>query len=99
MDRPLNEEEIGRNISNLQLSWNIINNQKLEYEFRFPTFDEALIFVNKIAEVSRNENHYPDICIFYNKVKITTWTHLVDGLSSKDFKIAMIIENIFKPPY
>ena len=100
MDQSLDSNEIKKHLANLQLAWNVVNdNKQLEYEFRFPTYDEALEFLNKVAEIAKVENHHPDICIYYNKIKITTWTHSVNGLSVKDFKIAMLIENVFKPPF
>ena len=41
---------------------------KLEREFEFDDFLEAIAFVNKVAELAQSENHHPDIEIHYDRV-------------------------------
>lgn len=41
-----------------------------------------------------NEEHHPDIYIFYNKVQLDLFTHAVGGLSENDFIMAAKIDSI-----
>ena len=65
---------------------------KLRRQFKFKDFKEAMVFVNKIADVAESEGHHPDIYIFYNKVQIDLFTHAVGGLSENDFIMAAKID-------
>ena len=67
---------------------------KLRKQFKFKTFKQAIAFVNKVAEIAEEEQHHPDISIFYNKVQIDLYTHAVGGLSENDFILAAKIDAI-----
>lgn len=99
MDQALNRSEIDDKLLQLGNKWKILDYKKIEYEFRFNNFDDAMKFVDKIAEIAEEESHYPNMCIDYNKVKVVLWTHAVDGLSEKDFILANKIENLLLKPY
>lgn len=58
----------------------------LQRTFQFPTFAEAVAFVNRVAAEADKENHHPDILIRYNKVTLTFSTHDAGGITAKDFK-------------
>ena len=74
--------------------WKIINNHQIEKEFKFKDFKTALDFVNKLGELAEKEGHHPDIYLSWGKVKVTLWTHAVDGLSENDFILAKKIDLI-----
>ncbi len=40
------------------------------------------------AEIAEKEGHHPDILLSWGKVKITLWTHKIDGLTESDFILA-----------
>jgi 4a-hydroxytetrahydrobiopterin dehydratase len=61
-------------------------------EFSFKDFQQAIDFVNRVAEVAETENHHPDIFISYNKVKLELSTHSAGGLTSKDFELATKVD-------
>lgn len=67
---------------------------KLTRQFKFKGFKEAMVFVNKVAEIAEQEGHHPDINIFYNKVQLDLFTHAVGGLSQNDFIMAAKIDKI-----
>lgn len=71
--------------------WALADKQ-IEKNFKFKDFILAMKFVNKIAEVAEAEGHHPDIFIHYNQVKITLWTHAVNGLTENDFIVAAKID-------
>lgn len=66
--------------------------KKLHQEFKFKDFKEAMVFVNKVADLAEDEGHHPDIYIYYNKVILDLTTHAVGGLSENDFIMAKKIE-------
>ena len=92
---PLTDEEED-NYKKEVASWNLLrgDSHKLRKEFVFNNFKEAMGFVNLVAEIAEQENHHPDIYIFYNKVNIELYTHAVNGLSESDFIMAAKIDVI-----
>ncbi|MFH1239090.1 MAG: 4a-hydroxytetrahydrobiopterin dehydratase, partial [bacterium] len=49
-------------------------------------------FVNKVAVLAEEQDHHPDISIFYNEVELTFSTHKIGGLSLNDFIMAAKVE-------
>jgi 4a-hydroxytetrahydrobiopterin dehydratase len=66
----------------------------IEREFRFKDFEEAMHFVNRVAEVAEQENHHPEISISYNRVRLTYSTHKIGGLSRNDFILAAKVDRL-----
>ena len=62
--------------------------------FEFPQFADAIEFVNRIATVADEHDHHPDIDIRYRRLKIVLVSHDVGGLSSRDFKMAKLIDDL-----
>lgn len=75
--------------------WNL-EEKLISHEFKFKDFQQAMRFVNKVAELAESENHHPDIYISYSKVRLVLSTHKIDGLSMNDFilgaKIDLVLE-------
>ncbi len=91
---PLSEDEIKNYLSQIK-GWNLAkvdNHFQIEKEFVFKDFKEAIEFVNRVADLAEEEGHHPDICIHYNKVKLTLWTHAIGGLSENDFILAAKVD-------
>jgi len=68
--------------------WEVINEHHLEKEYLFGNFRKALDFTNKVGEMAEIQNHHPDIYLAWGKVKLTIWTHKIDGLTESDFIFA-----------
>jgi 4a-hydroxytetrahydrobiopterin dehydratase len=72
-----------------------IHEGKLERNYRFKTFAEALAFVNRVGVLAEKEGHHPDLLIHdYRYVKVSLWTHLVSGFTENDFILAAKINEI-----
>jgi 4a-hydroxytetrahydrobiopterin dehydratase len=69
-----------------------IRGKSIEREFQFKDFKGSIAFVNKVADLAERQNHHPDICIYYNKVKLVLSTHKIGGLSRNDFILAAKID-------
>ena len=92
---PFTPKQIHEYKAQLKTRWEVDDNEKLEKQFEFADFKEAMAFVNKVADIAEQEGHHPDIEIFgYNKVKIELSTHAVGGLSENDFILAAKIEKL-----
>ncbi len=72
----------------------ILNEDKIEKQFQFKDFSEALAFIVRIGVLAEKQNHHPELYNVYNKVTIALTTHDVNGLSDKDFLLATAIDAI-----
>ena len=74
--------------------WKVVEEHHLEKTFAFPDFKSALAFTNTVGEVAESEGHHPDIQLAWGKVRVTVWTHKIDGLTESDFVLAAKIEGV-----
>ena len=74
-------------------NWTLRGDQ-IERILIFESFVDAMIFVNKVAEVAEEEGHHPEIRIVYNRVMLALTTHDAGGLTSKDFQMARRINEL-----
>ncbi len=84
---PLNEVQVAPLLAQLQ-GWSIVDGHHLEKTFTFEDFARALKFVNSVGEVAEKEGHHPDIFLTWGIVRLSLWTHKVDGLTESDFILA-----------
>jgi 4a-hydroxytetrahydrobiopterin dehydratase len=76
--------------------WKVLDNRKIIKGFTFKDFKEAMVFVNKVADIAEAESHHPDLHISYDKVRVELWTHAVAGLSENDFILAAKIDALLR---
>jgi 4a-hydroxytetrahydrobiopterin dehydratase len=79
----------------LPAGWHIVDEHHLEKEFKFRDFREALTFTNEVGELAEAQGHHPDILLAWGKVKLTLWTHKVNGLTGSDFIFAAKADRLF----
>jgi 4a-hydroxytetrahydrobiopterin dehydratase len=90
---PLKPDEYGAYLSNELSGWEDVNEKKIEKDYKFKNFQEALDFVAKVGQIAEEEGHHPDIFLHnYNKVRLTLTTHAIKGLSENDFIVASKID-------
>jgi 4a-hydroxytetrahydrobiopterin dehydratase len=93
---PLNSEQIAELMKEVN-GWMVVEDKKIEKDFKFKNFKEAISFINRIAEIAESEGHHPDLNLHnWNKVKITLWTHAIKGLSENDFILAAKIDALLQ---
>ena len=85
---PLKGTQLADLQEKLKNDWKIINEHHLEKEYSFKNFKEALDFTIKVGELAENQDHHPDIFLTWGKVKVTIWTHKINGLTESDFIFA-----------
>lgn len=81
----LGREEINAKLKNFP-GWEI-DGKLLRKEFVLPTFTDAMIFVNEVAQSAEDLDHHPYINIHQNTVKIATTSHDLDGITDKDIAL------------
>ena len=73
--------------------WGLSSDSKrIEREFQFRRFSDALAFVNEVGAIAEEQDHHPDICFGWGYVSIRLQTHSIDGLHENDFIMAAKID-------
>ncbi|MGE5249552.1 MAG: 4a-hydroxytetrahydrobiopterin dehydratase [Bacteroidota bacterium] len=62
--------------------------QRLERQFKFKDFAQALAFVNRVGSAAEEEDHHPRIVLEWGRVGVQWWTHVIKGLHRNDFIMA-----------
>ncbi len=92
--KPLTPDEYGAYLRSELDGWIDFEEKRIEKDYKFKNFKEALEFVNKVGVIAEEEGHHPDINLFgWNKVKLTLSTHAIGGLSENDFILASKIDS------
>jgi 4a-hydroxytetrahydrobiopterin dehydratase len=76
-----------------------VGDGRLEREFKFDGFRQAIDFVNELADLAEEQDHHPDILISYTKVRLTLTTDKIGGLSRNDFIMAAKINELIAGQY
>ena len=85
---PLRGPELDDLLARLGNDWRVVEEHHLEKEFPFKDFREALDFTDRVGELAEEQGHHPDIHLAWGKVRLTIWTHVIDGLTESDFVFA-----------
>ena len=90
----LNLQQIMPLMAQLSSPWNLVEEHHIEKEFKFDDFATALEFLNAAGEICEQENHHADFELSWGRVKISIWTHKINGLAEADFILAAKIDKI-----
>jgi 4a-hydroxytetrahydrobiopterin dehydratase len=71
-----------------------LEGETIKKEWQFRDFTEAMVFINKIADLAEQHDHHPELFNVYNKVALKFSTHDAGGLTLRDFKIAAEIDKL-----
>ncbi|MFL5861816.1 MAG: 4a-hydroxytetrahydrobiopterin dehydratase [Solirubrobacteraceae bacterium] len=92
MAEVLNEDEVTSRLR--RLAWER-EGDEIVREWRFEDFNEAVAFINRVAEVAEEANHHPDIFLHgWNKVKLSLTNHSAGGLTEMDFTMASRFDGV-----
>lgn len=92
MSTVLNDSEVEQALQNLP-GWSKRDNS-IQRVLQFNDFITAMKFVNEIAVVAESANHHPDICVSYNKVTLTLLSHDSGGVTQRDTRMALKINEV-----
>ena len=88
----LSEDQITAELDNV--AWQR-DGDAIVLERKFKDFAEAMAYVNRVAEAAEAADHHPDILVHgWNGVRLTLYTHTVEGLTAADFKMARTIDEL-----
>jgi 4a-hydroxytetrahydrobiopterin dehydratase len=85
---PLKGDMLTPLLEKLGGGWRVVDEHHLEKEYRFRDFREALAFTGRVGELAEAQGHHPDIYLAWGKVRLSVWTHKIDGLTESDFIFA-----------
>ncbi len=69
--------------------------QAIVRDWTFADFKEAMVWVNRVADLAEEANHHPDISVHdWNKVRLILSTHSVGGLTQGDLDMARRIDEL-----
>jgi 4a-hydroxytetrahydrobiopterin dehydratase len=60
----------------------------------FEEFNDAIDFVNDLAEIAEEAQHHPDITIRHTKVSLKLTTHDAGGVTELDIELAQRVDNL-----
>jgi 4a-hydroxytetrahydrobiopterin dehydratase len=84
-------EEIRRAIEELDSGWEL-KEDKIIKTFQFPSFMNAIEFVNDVAKIAEKVNHHPIITINWRTVRFSLKSFDVDAITERDINLAKEIE-------
>lgn len=80
--------------------WEVVERdglKRLEREFKFRNFAEALAFTNDVGRIAEEQGHHPKVCSEWGRVTVTWWTHKIKGLHQNDFVMAAKTNQLYAP--
>jgi 4a-hydroxytetrahydrobiopterin dehydratase len=89
---PLSPRVVDELRTQVSPEWSVVNGHHLERELRLKNFRQAMALANGIAEIAESQGHHPDLCVSWGRLKITLFTHAIDGLHENDFIMAARID-------
>jgi 4a-hydroxytetrahydrobiopterin dehydratase len=87
-------EELRRQIS---AQWTVVDGHHLEREVKLRNFRQAMDLANRIAEIAESQGHHPDLLVSWGRLKISLFTHAINGLHENDFIMAARIDALLLP--
>lgn len=86
------EAEIDEALKTLS-GWAVVD-AKLHKQYSFPDFVHAFGFMATCAIAIERMNHHPEWSNVYNRVTVDLTTHDAQGITSKDFQLAALLDSI-----
>lgn len=94
---PLEGEPLAALLAGLGNNWQLVEGRRLEKEFTFRNFRDALAFTNRVGELAEQQGHHPDVYLAWGKVRLLVWTHKINGLTESDFIFAAKADLLYTP--
>ena len=88
----LDDPEIESRLSELE-GWER-DDDAIAKEFERGDFAGSVAFAQAIVGPADDMNHHPDLVISWDTVKVAITTHSEGGLTSKDFELARLIDEL-----
>lgn len=60
----------------------------------FEEFNDAIDFINSVAEIAEEAEHHPELHLRHNKLTLRLTTHDAGGVTSHDIELAQRIDHL-----
>ena len=60
------------------------------------TFMDGIRLVDAVAVEAERLDHHPDIDVRWTTITFRLWTHVADGVTRRDFRLADAIDNVVR---
>ena len=77
------------------MSWNVVENHHLEKIFTFPDLITALDFDNRAGQVCEDQDHHAEFILSWGSVCVKTWSHDVNSITERDYRLAESIDGVY----
>jgi 4a-hydroxytetrahydrobiopterin dehydratase len=67
---------------------------KLTKTYHFKTYKLVMTFVNEVMQIAEEQNHHPDINVYYDKVVLTITDHEKGEVSEKCHRLKDTVDNL-----
>tara|TARA_B100001250_G_C19135481_1_gene501502 strand:- start:140 stop:427 length:288 start_codon:yes stop_codon:yes gene_type:complete len=84
----------GADFLSIDKEWKIIEQHHYQRIFKFPNFATALEFVNSASEICEEIDHHAEFILSWGQVVVKTWSHDIDGISSRDILLCKSIDDL-----
>ena len=91
----IEKNQLESELTKLSNKWSI-NDKFLTCMYEFKNFNDALSFMNKVGVKCEEMDHHPKWTNVYNRLEVELFTHDKDGLTMKDFDLAVFMDEEFK---
>lgn len=89
----LSEDDVRAAIERDLPGWRLGDGEIVK-NYKFPSFMEAIGFIERLAERAEGANHHPDLENHYNRVRVALHTWNENGITQKDIALAREIESV-----
>ena len=91
----IEKDQLENELNKLSDKWSI-SDKFLISNYEFKNFNDALSFMNKFGVKCEEMDHHPKWTNVYNRLEIELFTHDKDGLTIKDFDLAVFMDQEFE---
>ena len=68
--------------------------KSLTRTIEFEEFNDAIDFVNDLAEIAEEAQHHPEITIRHTRISLKLTTHDAGGVTESDIELAQRVDNL-----
>lgn len=69
----------------------------IEKTYHFDGYLQTIAFVNAVAFIAERQDHHPEIVVQYKACSVRFRTHVIQGISIRDFECAAQVDALLQP--
>jgi 4a-hydroxytetrahydrobiopterin dehydratase len=76
------------------VGWKLNEEGHPSKKFIFEDFGQAWQWLSRVAVIAEENDHHPDIFVHWNEVTLTLYSHDVDSVTGRDFRLIKAIDDL-----